>query len=110
MGSYDTMQVCLKGHKITSRGLNREFLQDHCHKCGTQTTTSCMSCNSRIRGRYKVEGVVVLTPNEQPVPLNCHKCGAAHPWRKRFLAINTTKFLGKPIKYAFDSMIGIFKR
>lgn len=79
MGEYDTMQVCLNGHKITDRYYRSpEHRQKFCEKCGEETITECQECGTEIRGYYHVEGVI--SPSSTDVPEFCHECGAAYPW------------------------------
>jgi len=82
MGSYDVMQVCLNGHQITD-SYNRypQHRQPFCSECGEQTITSCPKCNSPIRGKHRVPGVVSIFLTT--VPEHCHNCGAPYPWTRR---------------------------
>jgi len=109
---YDTMQVCIKwGHLITDNydgsPLHR---QEFCHKCGSKTVTTCQFCNTKIKGDLHVDGLLFIGGHYPDVPLNCHKCGNPYPWRKKLLAISYFKLLISPVKYVFDSVIGLFKK
>ena len=107
---YDTMQVCKKlGHKITDYyDTLPNHRQDHCHKCGSMTITSCEFCKTKIKGHYHVSGVIGGSrPN---VPLYCHKCGKPYPWKNILYAKKLGKILISPAKYIVDSVVGIFKK
>jgi len=107
---YDTMQVCKNwGHKITDYYDDLpNHRQEYCDKCGGETVISCEYCKERIRGFYHVDGVIGGPSPE--VPLHCHKCGKPYSWRTKRFIINSAKTLVSPIKYIFDSIIGIFKK
>ena len=85
MGYYQTQQVCLAGHQITS-GIESsgELAAPFCSKCGEPTIHECPNCQAGIRGYYRVEGVISL--RETPVPDHCHACGKPYPWRATALA------------------------
>ena len=77
MGTYDVMQVCMQGHKITERyNSSPEHRQEYCEQCGSETITSCQECGANIRGHYNVDGAVVVG-SETDVPSYCHYCGEA---------------------------------
>lgn len=79
MGTYDVMQVCLNGHKIT-HAFNRspEFRQAACGDCGADTIHECPECDTPIRGKYYVDGVISATGPDPPE--YCHECGEPYPW------------------------------
>jgi len=78
---YDTMQVCLNGHRITSTASTApQFREDHCSTCGARTILACENCKTPIRGFYHTPGVVSLS--EPDVPQYCPNCGSAYPWRR----------------------------
>lgn len=82
---YDTAQVCINGHLINEMSVsspdhNRPF----CPKCGCQTITKCVDCQTDIPGFYHVSGVFVGGPPEPP-PAFCGNCGHAFPWTERRL-------------------------
>lgn len=80
MGHYETMQVCLNGHPITDNYESRpEHRQPRCDECGEETITRCPNCNTKIRGEYKVDGVVAATGLRDPSDY-CHDCGEPYPW------------------------------
>lgn len=81
MGTYDIMQVCENGHKIThSYRKHPEHRQPACDECGSDTIHECQNseCEEPIRGKYRVEGVV--SPGGPDPPENCHACGEPYPW------------------------------
>jgi len=74
---YDTAQICLNGHVISTRAASSpQSNQQYCAKCGAQTITACHHCNSPIRGYYL--GVVGYF--EYNKPSYCHNCGKPYPW------------------------------
>lgn len=83
MGKYDTQQVCLNGHQVTSMyhesPAHREAF---CNTCGERTIHKCPKCDAEIRGYYDADGVVLLGFGT-PVPEHCHSCGAPYPWTER---------------------------
>lgn len=81
MGTYDVMQVCENGHKITHSYRKRpEHRQSACDQCGADTIHRCQNseCGEPIQGKYRVEGVV--SPGGPDVPERCHECGEPYPW------------------------------
>lgn len=90
MGYHNTAQICLNGHVITENHPS-EFSEKFCSKCGAETISSCLNCNTAIRGEYKVEGVYVIGSHEMPVPAYCHNCGQPFPWTED--AIEATRIL-----------------
>lgn len=82
MGTYDLMQVCKNGHKITDR-LNScpQHSKEFCDRCGAETIYQCPKCKEPIKGYYDVPGVMTLG-SETPIPHHCHKCGEPYPWAK----------------------------
>lgn len=82
MGSYDTAQICVNGHIITSSANNSpELKQEYCDKCGERTITKCENCNSRIKGYYRVPGFIGFSDYEKPK--FCDSCGDPYPWTKK---------------------------
>ncbi|MBR0316189.1 MAG: DUF2321 domain-containing protein [Synergistaceae bacterium] len=79
MGFYNTAQVCLNGHTITCDITSSSLKEKYCSKCGAETIIACPNCNSPIRGRYEVEGVISIGYNYEP-PSYCHNCGKPFPW------------------------------
>ena len=77
-GYYDTAQICLNGHCITSMALSSpEFKKDYCILCGAKTITTCQNCNKDILGYYHSKYAV---PYTYIVPKYCHNCGKPYPW------------------------------
>lgn len=108
---YDTMQVCKRwGHKITEYydkyPTERE---EFCQKCGSATTHICETCDTNIRGYHHFEGVIG-GGGRKHVPLNCHKCGAAYPWKTKLLWKKAGRALVAPLKYVIDAIASIFAR
>lgn len=85
MGTYDVMQVCLNGHKITDNYISSpEFRKPFCPKCGASTIHKCPSCKEDIKGDYHVPGVVSFGRSKS-VPQICEYCGNDFPWRSSTL-------------------------
>lgn len=82
MGYHDVMQVCLNGHQITaSYNESPQHRKDFCDKCGEKTINTCPNCETTIKGKYTVPGVLSLLTT--PVPEHCHKCGKPYPWTEK---------------------------
>ena len=77
LGSYGPAAVCKRGHVETS-DLTLHPPSPRCEECGARVLTACPACNSRIRGRYFVPGVIGVSKYEKPN--FCDSCGAAFPW------------------------------
>lgn len=107
---YDTMQVCKKwGHKITDRYNDYpNHRQEFCDQCGSVTVNACEHCKTKIKGFYHIDNV--LGGNHPEVPLHCHKCGKAYPWKNRLLIKRSIKRIVAPAKYLVDSIVRIFKK
>ena len=79
MGHYETAQICLNGHVITSGvETSPNMVKKYCPECGAPTTAKCEHCNTGIHGYYHMDGVVSLY-NYSP-PSYCHNCGKPYPW------------------------------
>lgn len=79
MGTYDVMQVCLNGHKITdSYNKYPRHRQSACDECGNETIHTCPECGTAIRGKYHVDGAFGFGGPDTPE--HCHDCGAPYPW------------------------------
>ncbi len=81
MGRYDVAQICLNGH--VANYMANEYPQhneQHCSKCGEQTITKCVDCQTDIRGYF------LGTMSTQPYarPQFCHNCGKPYPWTRRY--------------------------
>src|SRR2546427_10403099 len=80
MDEYGTAEICMGGHVTTLRANKYpEFRRQFCEKCGERTTTTCLECNTWIRGAYDVPGVIGFS-DDYTVPAFCHNCGKAYPW------------------------------
>ena len=79
MAHYETAQICLNGHMITS-GIETgaQFASNFCSECGEKTITSCPACGTGIKGRYSAREV--LSIRQIAVRAHCHDCGQAYPW------------------------------
>ena len=76
---YDVMQVCIKGHIITSKVMSRpEATKKRCPKCGAKTITQCIMCNTEIQGCKHTPHIVHA--ELQTPPSFCHECGESYPW------------------------------
>lgn len=81
-GKYDTAQVCMKGHVVTTTSeFSPERMSDFCEKCGEKTMTHCSECGSPIRGYYSSLDLPYVT--EYKLPKHCGGCGAPYPWTER---------------------------
>jgi len=79
---YDAQQVCLNGHQITAFYHKApDQRRDFCEKCGAGTIYRCPNCESEIKGRHIVPGVIGFY--DTPVPEFCNACGKPYPWTKR---------------------------
>lgn len=77
---YDTAQICLNGHIITSSAKESpKQLKKFCDKCGQKTITSCTNCNTEIRGYYIIPNVFYPGGLDK-APGYCHECGQPYPW------------------------------
>jgi hypothetical protein len=81
MGTYDTAQICLNRHVITSSSSYSELKKNFCSQCGEKTITNCPACNARIKGDYHVESVIGFSKFH--VPSFCDNCGQSYPWTER---------------------------
>ena len=71
--------ICVNGHVITfSLNSLDDYYDKYCQKCGSQTITSCPSCNNPILGwSYNPDVVVIADVNPSPF---CRFCGKPFPW------------------------------
>ncbi|NEZ50199.1 DUF2321 domain-containing protein [Clostridium botulinum] len=90
MGYYKTSIICENGHLVTGDSNGNNIDNKYCRKCGAKTITSCLKCETPIRGRYKIEGFADLTSYNY-VPSYCHNCGEPYPWTKS--ALEASKIL-----------------
>ena len=78
---YDTMQVCLNGHQITTLyDSSPENRKDFCEQCGEKTIYQCQKCGKKIRGHHHMSGV---SYSGDAIPSNCNACGNAYPWKTK---------------------------
>lgn len=77
MTAYYGAQICLNGHVISSYDCNEPKF---CPKCGAETISNCPNCNSSIRGKANMTGIVDCTPYTPPN--YCADCGKPYPWMK----------------------------
>lgn len=83
-GHFDTFQICLNGHRITSLAASHpEQRADFCKSCGQPSIMGCQKCKKPIPGYYWAEyGSHAPTS----IPNYCDGCGEAFPWLQRNLA------------------------
>lgn len=78
---YDTMQVCLDGHQITTGyDTDPDSRMDFCDKCGKKAIHQCTNCEENIKGYYHSDFPIIA---EIPIPQHCHKCGNKYPWSSK---------------------------
>jgi hypothetical protein len=83
---YDTMQVCRRGHKITSAATSVPAAQAaFCDKCGAATMMNCDHCKTHIRGTFNSGAFGKFY--SPPPPAYCHGCGKPYPWTEDALRI-----------------------
>ena len=59
MGYHDIQQVCLNGHQTTARyNQSPEHRKKFCAICGESTIHKCPECDTSIKGKYNVDGVI----------------------------------------------------
>jgi len=98
---HELAQICLNGHVINT--LAREYPetnQPFCAKCGSKTITTCPSCNTPIRGKYIIPGILDLA-SEYSKPGYCYKCGKPYPWTES--SINAAKELADTLDDLSDN-------
>lgn len=79
---YNNATICLNGHIVSKYNANS---QKHCTKCGAQTYSFCLKCNSPIRGLFDTPGVCVLGNRPFSLPYYCYECGSPYPWTQKIL-------------------------
>lgn len=106
MRKYDTMQVCLNGHKITDMYFDApEERQEKCHKCGEDTIHTCPECGEKIRGRL-INDENWLPSTQKDIVNRCHNCGEKYPWApddEQFSEINSEMLDQELVEKALDS-------
>jgi len=76
---YDTAEICLNGHIISSQALSKpECHEEYCNSCGEKTIQTCQNCNSPIRGYYHRPNIAGITTIN--TPSFCYNCGNPYPW------------------------------
>ncbi len=76
---YDTAQICINGHVVTSSIISSPDIgQKFCKKCGAPTITNCQECNTSIRGFRHLKGVIYFPDYE--LSSYCPDCGKPYPW------------------------------
>lgn len=78
-GIYRTAQICKNGHVITSNTNYADLLSNFCPECSPETITTCLHCNTPIRGDYEIEDVFDFSSSYK-VPAYCYNCGKPFPW------------------------------
>lgn len=84
--TYDVMQVCENGHKITGCfDTKPERRKDFCDRCGEKTITACPNCDKEIQGdRIKeLHDGSWLQDKRVNTPSYCPNCGEPYPWTTR---------------------------
>lgn len=80
---YDTAQICMNGHVITTSARDSHSRRaDYCSECGEKTILACPACSKAIRGYYHIPGVIYSGKDYRP-PAFCHSCGSRYPWTER---------------------------
>lgn len=100
LDGYDVAQICLNGHVISSFVKNfPQHSKKYCDKCGAETITKCLNCNSEIQGYYHVSGVISAR-HSYSVPAFCYNCGKPFPWTES--KIQTARELAQEIENLSD--------
>lgn len=86
MDHYNTAQICLNGHTVTTDTSDTSFTAPFCSRCGSSTITACPSCNSPIRGTYHIDRVFSFDDTYTPSAY-CYSCGSPYPWTKEKLSV-----------------------
>lgn len=84
--TYDVMQVCENGHKITGCfDTKPERRKDFCDRCGEKTITACPNCDKEIQGDRLKElyDGSWLQDKRVNTPSYCPNCGEPYPWTTR---------------------------
>lgn len=83
-GIYRIAQICKNGHVITSNTDYSAHLSKFCPNCSAETITTCLHCNTPIRGNYDIPDIVDLVSSYEP-PAYCYHCGNPFPWTESTL-------------------------
>ena len=90
----DIMQVCLSGHVINYRFVEKpEDNKDFCNRCGKKTITNCPNpkCDKPIPSSFSSLFGMPLRP------AFCQHCGEEFPWTRKAEAIRLKEEVEKPI-------------
>ena len=80
---YDTMQVCDKGHQITSMAeAYPSYRRKRCPECGSATLMACPRCSAPIPGYLHTAGFAFVASEPDPVPTHCDNCDEPFPWTR----------------------------
>jgi len=81
MGYYNAARICLNGHVISRRVKDTSSTGDKfCQLCGAETICRCLKCGEIIRGKYEMDKLLDLRPDDSPAPAYCYNCGSPYPW------------------------------
>lgn len=106
---YDTAQICLNGHIITTTAIDTpEEQQNFCQQCGAKTISDCPNCSEPIRGYHHIPGIADW--GEDSAPAFCINCGNPFPWTVSSLEaardlINEIENLSQPEKDEFTGTL-----
>lgn len=78
-GIYRTAQICKNGHVITPNTSYSDFLSNFCPECSAETISTCLYCNTPIRGDYDIPCVIDVSSSYK-APAYCYNCGKPFPW------------------------------
>lgn len=79
---YNNATICLNGHIVSKYDAHA---QKHCTKCGSETYSYCLKCNSPIRGLFDTPGVCIVGNRRLVLPYYCYECGSPYPWTEKIL-------------------------
>ena len=78
-GYYDVAQICTNGHVVNSSADSvPQSNQKYCTECGAATIMACPACDTAIRGKYYVPGIVGGWHYHRPA--YCYNCGQPYSW------------------------------
>lgn len=80
--TYNGATICANGHVVSKCKAN---FQNYCSKCGKETYSFCLACNSPIRGVVEATEAVFLGNRHYDKPYYCFECGAPYPWTQKVL-------------------------
>jgi hypothetical protein len=80
---YHVAQICMNGHVISYMiDYSPQRSEAFCSNCGEPTIRACPHCNTPIRGKYNVPGVVSFG-GDYTAPSFCFNCAKPFPWTER---------------------------